>query len=201
MVAGFAGRCTTCGESFPAGSAILWAKGAGATHGRPDLCDAARAARVSAPPAAPAPNVAIGAVLAFLTAAKARGLKAPAARFLAPSGGELRLSLAGGATNYPGAMQVKIDSAWIGRVMPDGTVAGPLSRMADVVATLGTIAADPAAAAAAYGALMGRCSFCNLALTDAGSVEVGYGPVCAKHWGLPHHPQGTPTLLAMPVSA
>ena len=58
------------------------------------------------------------------------------------------------------------------------------------------VAADPAAAAKAYGALMGRCSFCDTAITDEGSVEVGYGPVCAKRFGLPHTPKGTKVLAA-----
>ena len=51
------------------------------------------------------------------------------------------------------------------------------------------------------GTFPGPLSFCALPLTDAGSVEVGYGPVCAKHWGLPHTPKGTPTVspAAAPV--
>ena len=32
--------------------------------------------------------------------------------------------------------------------------------------------------------------FINFA-TDAGSVEVGYGPTCAKRWNLPHTPRGS----------
>lgn len=45
---------------------------------------------------------------------------------------------------------------------------------------------------------MCRCSFCGLALTDEGSVEVGYGPVCAKRWGLPHQPHGVRVLTSVP---
>ncbi len=36
---------------------------------------------------------------------------------------------------------------------------------------------------------MSRCSFCNKSLTvdgPGGSVDVGYGPACALHYGLPH---------------
>lgn len=36
--------------------------------------------------------------------------------------------------------------------------------------------------------LTGHCSFCQRELTDAGSLEVGYGPICADRWGLPHAP-------------
>lgn len=183
----FKGRCTKCGSWFSAGTLIVWAKGAGAVHADADKCHAPAAAPVKA-------TVNLKSVADFLGAAKARGLKFPTARFLAPGGGELRLYVAGARSNFPGSIQVKIGHDWIGRVNLDGAVAGPLNDRPDVIATLTKVAADPVTAAKEYGALSGRCSFCNLPITDAGSVEVGYGPVCAKHWGLPHHPKGTPTL-------
>lgn len=97
-------------------------------------------------------------------------------------------------------MQVKIDGEWIGRIGADGVLAGPLARETRHDAnrdTLSVIASNPAAAAKAYGALMGKCSFCGKPLTDAGSVEVGYGPVCADKFELPHTPKGTPKLSAV----
>lgn len=39
--------------------------------------------------------------------------------------------------------------------------------------------------AASFGALTGRCVFCDRELTDERSIEVGYGPVCAERNGLP----------------
>lgn len=48
-----------------------------------------------------------------------------------------------------------------------------------------SLAADPAQFAAAFGKSTGSCSFCGRGLTDERSVEVGYGPVCADHNGLP----------------
>ena len=30
-------------------------------------------------------------------------------------------------------------------------------------------------------------------------MEVGYGPVCAKHYGLPHHPKGSRKMVPLPV--
>jgi hypothetical protein len=42
---------------------------------------------------------------------------------------------------------------------------------------------------------MCRCSFCGLALTDEGSVFMGYGPICARNYGLPHVALGTYELL------
>lgn len=39
--------------------------------------------------------------------------------------------------------------------------------------------------AAQFGQLYGVCVFCGRALTDERSIEVGYGPDCADHHGLP----------------
>lgn len=190
ITAKFNGRCVGCGETLVAGTAIEWTKGVGARH--VGLCPAVQAR--------PVVTVKAASIVAFLTAARERGLKFPKVRFLAPRGGEMRLSLAGASSKYPGAVQVKIDGEWIGRVGADGVVAGR-AMDAMVVATITAIAADPAAAAKAYGAMMSRCSFCGLALTDAGSAEVGYGPVCAKHYGLPHAPKGTPDVRMVPLTA
>lgn len=43
---------------------------------------------------------------------------------------------------------------------------------------------DPAGAAGRYGRLTGGCSFCNHGLKDDRSLAVGYGPVCARNFGL-----------------
>ncbi len=45
-------------------------------------------------------------------------------------------------------------------------------------------AADPAPMAAAHGIKTGRCCFCDIALDTPESKAVGYGPVCAKNFGL-----------------
>lgn len=193
----YPGRCAACGTHFTAGTLIEWEPGSKAKHSDLRVCAAAAAA--PKPPAAPPVTASLAPVAAFLTAARERGLKYPKARFLAPGGGELRLSLAGSMSKAPGSLQVKLDDLWIGRVEPAGAVVGPLSRRPDLLATLAAVATDPAKAAKEYGALMASCSFCGLALTDAGSVEVGYGPVCAAHWGLPHKPKGTPALSPVAV--
>lgn len=192
MKSKFASTCTACKGSIAVNAPIIWTRGAGAKH---EVCPEPTLMELAVATAAmTAPSISVASVVNFLSAAKARGLKAPKARFLSPTGGELRVSLAGGFTKYPGAVQVKVDERWIGRIMPNGTVEGPLTGMHDILDTLVAIGADPAKAASAYGALMGRCSFCNLALTDAGSVEVGYGYVCAKKRGLPYKTKGVPVL-------
>ena len=183
MVARFGGVCKRCHEAVPAGTKIDWSKGAGAVHFVP--CDARPAPVAVAAPVAVVVEAA--GIVAFLRSAVERGLKAPKVRFLAPGGGELRMSLAGGATKYPGSVQVKLNGGWIGRINADGSLTRGVAGMK---ALFETIAADPAAVAAAYGAMMAACSFCGKALEDDGSVEVGYGPVCAKRFGLPHSPKG-----------
>lgn len=194
MLSKFSGTCVRCKRRFGAGTSIQWSRGVGAMHDDPAACAAALA---SPPPPPPASWLGGAAIFAFLQAAKAMGLRHPKARFLAPAGGELRLSLSGPASKVPGSLQVCVDDDWRGRVEPDGSVHGALATDKALQDALVIIAGDPAEAARLYGALMCRCSFCGLALTDAGSVEVGYGPTCAKKWGLPHSPKGTPVVQAV----
>lgn len=46
--------------------------------------------------------------------------------------------------------------------------------------------ADPEATAKAYAKRVGSCSFCARTLVDPRSLAVGYGPICAENYGLPH---------------
>ena len=55
----------------------------------------------------------------------------------------------------------------------------------DLTSILSKLAGAPARIAAAYGKLTGNCCFCGTGLTNDNSTDVGYGPVCAKRWGLP----------------
>jgi len=195
MLSKFSGTCQRCQRRFGAGTTIDWSRASGAMHTDLAICAAAAAAPQPTPVTFTANHRPI---VALLEGAKAAGLKFPKARFLAPNGGELRLALSGVGSKVPGSLQVCVDDTWLGRIEPDGTVRGQ-ALLADqaVLDLLVTIAGNPAEAARAYGAFMCRCSFCNLALTDAGSVEVGYGPTCAKKWGLPHQPKGTPVVQAV----
>lgn len=64
-----------------------------------------------------------------------------------------------------------------GRQAPDGVYVGKL------VEQLKAIAADPKAAMAAYGHLVGHCGVCNRLLEDEESVARGIGPICAQKYG------------------
>ena len=195
MTSKFAGTCIRCQRPFPAGASITWAKGVGASHADPRDCAAAAAA----PPPPPAPIVNLRPIAEFLMGAQLSGLKHPKARFLAPGGGVITLTIAGPQSKHYGSIQVYVDRNWVGRVEPpEGQVVGSRLRSEQALLDLLLrVATDPAAAAKAYGAMTGCCSFCNLPLSDAGSVEVGYGPVCAKKWRLPHQPKGTPSVQAV----
>jgi hypothetical protein len=204
IISRFAGHCSKCNGDIPAGVKVSWdteTRKVSHLGGCP-----ARVARPLPVAALAAPLVCASPIAAFIGAAKDRGLKAPKARFLAPNGGEMRLALAGAKAKNPGAVKVDIAGVWIGNIETTGNVIGPLARPGykPVLDAIELIALDPAAAAKAYGKLMGRCSFCNLPLTDdrsGSSVEVGYGPVCAKKFGLPHHPKGArPELHTLPLA-
>lgn len=60
-----------------------------------------------------------------------------------------------------------------GTQRPGGTYVG------EVTEALKKILADPKAASAAYGRLVGRCGVCGRPLEDPESVERGIGPICA----------------------
>lgn len=201
----YAGVCKRCKLGFEAGQDIEWSRAEGAKHATLAGCEGARRAeayaaerRESAPKLAQArPAVRLDSLAKFMLGASARGLRAPKARFAAPGGGELVVYVASVRSKVPGAVNVLTrDSAgaesWLGRVTAAGEVQGvKLLGAPEVLSALEAVERDPARAAAEYGALEGRCSFCGLALTDQGSVEVGYGPVCAEKYGLPHTPRGS----------
>lgn len=50
--------------------------------------------------------------------------------------------------------------------------------------------ANPEVYVIRYGLRTGTCCFCANPLTDDSSVKLGYGPVCAKHYRLPHGKKG-----------
>lgn len=85
------------------------------------------------------------------------------------------------STSYP--------NKYYGKITAEGAYspAFQLSQdtVADIVETLMAFAAAPDVIAAKYGKLHGKCCFCSKGLTDAKSTSVGYGPICAQHYGLP----------------
>jgi len=136
---------------------------------------------------APAKPVLAGAgldrVRGLLLTAKARGAKG----FIRLE--SIALSLAPDHGQNPGAVYVKTRGGdYLGKI----DTAGRWSKSRDlhddtaIVSTMQALAADPAAIGAAHGRKTGECCFCGRRLVDPRSVAVGYGPICAEHYGLPH---------------
>lgn len=129
-------------------------------------------------------------VYALFEAAKASGLKYPKIVAMSPVG-EIKLSVAGPNAKAPGTINVVEAGAafgeakWYGRVHQDGTFEGR-SAPAELVDYLKAFAANPAEQAALHGKRTGNCCFCGHTLVEQGSVEVGFGPICASRFGLAH---------------
>jgi hypothetical protein len=111
------------------------------------------------------------------------------------NGRDLCLQISGPASKSPGTISVASterayeDRTWYGRITREGVYEPSQSRPTDtttaIASALRALARDPAKVASEYGRLTGACCFCALPLTDARSTAVGYGRICAQHWGLP----------------
>lgn len=121
----------------------------------------------------------------------ARHLKFPAV-VLGSGEQTLRLTVAGPTSKAPGSINVTSPGpfdtrTWYGRIDRNGKMS--LSSKAALpdgaLDQLRRFAANPADVAAQHGRQTGACCFCARELTDARSVAVGYGPICADHYGLP----------------
>ena len=187
MTAKFGGVCKRCNGRFPAGTSIEWSKANGAAH--IGVCPAP----VAVAPPTPVSVGSFSGVIALFDAAKAH-LKFPKITLLC-EGKVIRLSVAGPRSKTPGSVNVAGEGSypnreWFGRVSPSGewipsrsgsAIAAPLTAL------LTEFAANPAGVAKAHGKLTGNCCFCNKVLglgDDKRSIGVGFGPVCAEHYGL-----------------
>jgi hypothetical protein len=105
----------------------------------------------------------------------------------------IQLSLAGARSKYEGQVQVTDgarygENVWFGRVDTEGNwTQGRAVSDQDLEAVrhfLHAFSQDPAGTAKKHGRLTGRCCFCNTPLKDEHSTAAGFGPVCAKNYGL-----------------
>lgn len=160
----YASSCAACGAQVPAEAGWL-VKG-------PSGWEVRHQGSCPAPGDAPAP--AAGLDLSEL----------PEGRYGIP-GGETRLKVRiEKPTEGRWARYVFVkDAAEYGQGQRYGRQAPGESYSGKIVAELEAILADPAAAAARYGALTERCGLCNRKLEDKASVERGIGPICAAKHG------------------
>lgn len=130
-------------------------------------------------------------VIALLARAGAH-LKYPKINLQFANGERLRLHVAGERSRHAGSVQLTDGSGfggrYYGRINADGAAIlsdrFPESK-AELVNLLGALAERPAEVAAQYGHITGSCCFCHKELSDERSLAVGYGPICAGHYGLP----------------
>jgi hypothetical protein len=152
------------------------------------LCE--RAQRPAGAPAAPVgeslPEPNADALRARLAAAAAHGLLRPMIRV-----GTMRLSLPGPTSQYANRPVVFVRNAntYAGRIEAGRFIAArgalPGDTRDTVAALHSVLTGDVVENLAAIGRRTGSCCFCARELTDGRSVRVGYGPVCADHYGLP----------------
>lgn len=144
-------------------------------------------------PRQPAPVLAganfSGLISLFTTAAE--WLKYPKIT-LEVDGRTVKFSRCGVQSKYPGCVNVtngvrygEPGAMFFGRVGTDGSLTEGRDLTPDVRALMLKLSTDPVGFAAHYGHVSGSCCFCNIKLDDPRSTEVGYGPICAKHYGLP----------------
>ena len=136
-----------------------------------------------APPAPVATGPSCLAIVTLFSVASANGMKRPRISFP-----QAKFSLAGKMSRNPGSIHVTQGSypgKYFGRIDPTGQFVPGRDFAHLDQAFFSAFAADPIGFAQSHGKESGSCRFCNLPLTTVESVSVGYGPICAGHWGLP----------------
>jgi hypothetical protein len=131
-----------------------------------------RAARVEA-----APQIDISKIEVSFAKAMEAGIKRPKLRLA-----DFRFSPAPVTGNNAGAIYVKAGETYLGKI-----AGGKLFKSRDCDdQTAGNIlaaAADPEAAAIAYGRQFGQCAICARELSNQESIDRGIGPICADKFG------------------
>jgi hypothetical protein len=105
------------------------------------------------------------------------------------TGQKVVFKMAGPMSKYAGQIMISDGGAFgaalfFGRIQEDGVFVPTSKATPTVVSLIKEFAADPEDTAGKYGRLTGSCCFCTKPLDDQRSLTVGYGPVCAKRFGL-----------------
>lgn len=191
----FPGNCVGCGIYVPTSKGVCSKENGKWTLRCSTTC--AGTAPVQAKPLpAPKPTANVGDLSGILALfAKARThLKFPAIVLSVDENLSIRINVAGERAKVPGSLTV-VDADrdgngerdWFGRILLDGTfqsskAAAP--HMPKLAERLSQFAANPSKVGGEDGRLHGRCCFCRKALKDERSTAVGYGKICADHFGL-----------------
>ena len=90
------------------------------------------------------------------------------------------LSRAGDNSKNPGAVYVKVDGFYAGKL--HGGYFTPLNAPEGTTEKLISICKDPLTEAVAYGKKFGSCCACGRTLTNHASIEAGIGPICGSRF-------------------
>jgi hypothetical protein len=118
-----------------------------------------------------------------------RTMKRIKVRLQATDGQAVVFNRAGPMSKYAGQIMITDgqpfgQNKFFGRVDVTGEFFATRSATQTVCELVKEFSEDPAQTAGRYGRLTGGCSFCSHGLKDERSTQVGYGPVCAKRFGL-----------------
>lgn len=122
--------------------------------------------------------------------ALAAGLKYPKLRFEVKGHGKVVFARVGSGKNE-GAINLTDgkpfgEAQWFGRINPDGSFTKGKAHAAWIDDLLAVMGKDGVlATSVAHGKATSNCCYCSRTLETKESLTVGYGPVCAKKWGLP----------------
>lgn len=109
----------------------------------------------------------------------AETLRYPAINLTSKDGHKIRIYRA-----TKGYIAIKVDGEYVGKlVSADAQII--LYSAKELMDELDTVLSNPIAESALRGKEYGRCCFCNRELDNEGSIQHGYGPICAEKWGLP----------------
>ncbi len=138
-------------------------------------------------------------VLEFIKAATGPKLKKPSVRVLTDAAGgyitfakvadDAKDKFTGKPHPNRGYVYMYLTNrGYMGKISPEGVISVKFEVPEDAKAAIVRFAIDPWQEVRAFAKAHGRCCFCDASLFDAKGYSQlwGYGPVCAKHYGLPH---------------
>lgn len=106
-------------------------------------------------------------------------LRYPAINLTSKDGHKIRIYRA-----TKGYIAIKVDGEYVGKlVSADAQII--LYSAKELLPEIDALLSNPISESALRGKEYGRCCFCNRELDNEGSIQHGYGPICAEKWGLP----------------
>ena len=109
----------------------------------------------------------------------AETLRYPAINLTSKDGRKIRVYRA-----TKGYIAIKVDGEYVGKlVSADAQII--LYSAKELLPEIDALLSNPISESALQGKEYGRCCFCSRELDNEGSIQHGYGPICAEKWGLP----------------